>query len=100
MLLKFDIFFFFGFAVQFLALVVILDDKNEILRHVILSGITSIIVIVVGFWGVQAEKKFLMYLFMVGCGIGESYLIWRLVDVARNVDKYVRTKNILSLFRK
>jgi len=98
-LLKFDVFFFFGFAIQFLALVVILDDRSEILRHIILSGITSVIVIVVGFWGVQTEKKFLMYLFMAGCGVGEGYLIWRLVDVAKNVNnRYIGTRNTLLFF--
>src|SRR5204863_8467665 len=99
--LKFGIFFIFGFSVQFLSLLVILDEKSEILRHIIFSLITSIVVIVVGYWGVQSEKKILMYIFMIGCFVGESYLIWRLVEVTKNDNnKYIGTKIWITFFRK
>jgi len=98
-LLKFNIFFIFGFSVQFLSLLVILNDKGEILQHIIFSLVTSIVVIVVGYWGVQSEKKILMYIFMIGCLVGEGYLIWRLVEVTQNDNnKYIGAKIWISFF--
>jgi hypothetical protein len=99
MLLKFGVFFFLGFSIQFLALVVILEATKEILQHIILSVLTSTGMIIVGFWGVQTERKILMYLFMLGMCVGEGYFIWKIVDVSVNPDKYHGTKIFVTFFR-
>ncbi|RIA93870.1 hypothetical protein C1645_761480 [Glomus cerebriforme] len=99
MLLKFNVFFFLGFSVQFLALVVILEATSEILQHIILSAITSTVMIIVGFWGIQTERKILMYLFMIGCCVVEGYFVWKIVDVSENRDnKYRGTKIFVTFF--
>jgi len=98
MLLKFDVFFFLGFSIQFLALVVILEATKEILQHIILSVLTSAGMIIVGFWGVQTERRVLMYLFKVGVCVAEGYIIWKIVDVSMNPDKYHGTKIFVTFF--
>ncbi|GBC06791.1 hypothetical protein RclHR1_07040014 [Rhizophagus clarus] len=98
MLLKFDVFFFLSFSIQFLALVVILEATKEILQHVILSVLTSTGMIIVGFWGVQTERKVLMYLFMLGCCVAEGYFVWKIVDVSVNPEKYHGTRIFVTFF--
>ncbi|CAB4405152.1 unnamed protein product [Rhizophagus irregularis] len=98
MLLKFDVFFFLGFSIQFLALVVILEATKEILQHVILSVLTSAGMIIVGFWGVQTERKVLMYLFKLGVCVAEGYIISKIVDVSMNPDKYHGTRIFVTFF--
>jgi len=101
MLLKFDVFFFLGFSVQFLALVVILEATSDIFLHIILSVLTSTGMLIVAFWGVRTERKTLMYLFMVGCCAAEGYIIAKIVNVTENPNnKYRGTKIFVTFFRK
>lgn len=99
MLLKFDVFFLLGFSFQFLALVVILEALSDLYLHIVLSVLTSIGMLIVGFLGVKSEKKVYMYLFMVGICAAEGYIIAKIVNVTENPNnKYRGTKNFVTFF--
>ncbi|CAG8614728.1 10380_t:CDS:10, partial [Ambispora leptoticha] len=99
MLLKFDIFFFVGFTVQFLVLLINRGNAlDSVIEHIVLSTVASTAMLIVAFWGVQTERKFLMYAFMVGCLGTEGYIISKLVDVAQYPEKYIGTRIFVTFF--
>ncbi|CAI2175386.1 14286_t:CDS:2 [Funneliformis geosporum] len=84
---------------QEFALVVILEALSDLYLHIVLSLLTSIGMLIVGFLGVKSEKKVYMYLFMVGICAAEGYIIAKIVNVTENPNnKYRGTKNFVTFF--
>ncbi|CAG8546890.1 12189_t:CDS:2 [Funneliformis caledonium] len=88
-----------GADMEMRALVVILEALSDLYLHIVLSVLTSIGMLIVGFLGVKSEKKVYMYLFMVGICAAEGYIIAKIVNVTENPNnKYRGTKNFVTFF--
>jgi len=101
MLLKLDVFFFFGFDIQFLVLVLINGRPGtpDAVVHMALVIPCTIALLTTAFYAVQKESKNLTILALIGFFAGTVFLIERLVDVFTNTDgKYLNSKKSISFF--
>lgn len=80
-LVKFDLFFWCGFSVQFIWLV--LSEHNAEYYLTCLAFPLSILVLVVGHFAARHEKKWAMFAFMTGCAGAMVYFMYKLVEVVR-----------------
>ncbi|KAI8391439.1 uncharacterized protein BYT42DRAFT_556854 [Radiomyces spectabilis] len=110
MLLKFDFFFFLGLSVQYLALLIVAwwpesktpDERSslvvELIEHVLLSCVVSIVMLVLAFYGLRLEKKVHMYLFNILALTSMGYYIYLLVQISQNPDRFLGSKAFLTFF--
>ncbi|CAO0803745.1 unnamed protein product [Mucor circinelloides] len=110
MLLKFDFFFFLGFSVQYLALLIVAwwpdatlnGNESEIVRelieHIILSCVLSITMLCSAYWGLRREKKVHMYIFLILCAASMGYYIYMLVQIASDPARFLGSKVFLTFF--
>ncbi|OAD67448.1 hypothetical protein PHYBLDRAFT_183506 [Phycomyces blakesleeanus NRRL 1555(-)] len=110
MLLKFDFFFFLGFSVQYLVLMVVAwwpeattDDKwrvliQQLVEHIILSCVFSIAMIISAFWGLIRERKIPMYAFILLSLASMGYFIYMVTQVAMYPSKYLGSRVFLTFF--
>jgi hypothetical protein len=101
MLLKLDIFFFFGFDIQFLVLVLIngRPGTSDALIHICLIIPSTIAVITTAFFAILKENRVLTNLALIGFFAGTIFLIERLVNVLTNTDgKYLNSKRSITFF--
>ncbi|KAI0786041.1 hypothetical protein C8Q75DRAFT_827655 [Abortiporus biennis] len=80
-LVKFDLFFWIGFSVQFIWLVLNPADAEYYLTCAALP--LSIIVLVEGHLAARYENKWMIITFMIGCGAAMVYFVYKLVKVIR-----------------
>ncbi|EKM48642.1 uncharacterized protein PHACADRAFT_266237 [Phanerochaete carnosa HHB-10118-sp] len=83
-LVKFDLFFWVGFSVQFIWLVLNAHDAEYYLTCAALP--LSLIVLVEGHLAARHENKLMMWSFMGGCVAALVYFVYKLVKVLRNKD--------------
>lgn len=110
MLLKIDVFFFLGFSFQFLILVSARQgDTLQLWSHALIATPLSIALLVISYYGVKRENKYMMYCTFAGLFALVIYLatkvrlLTQLVDMYGanfNTDKYAGSRNSLSLFGK
>ncbi|KAJ3026389.1 hypothetical protein HDV00_011974, partial [Rhizophlyctis rosea] len=98
MLLKLDIFFIFGFGIQFIVLVINQNDPEFALTIAALP--ITMIILLFAVYGVRRESKIIMSLFCVGLGLALAYFIFKLARIWQRKDlpQYRDTKNYLTFF--
>lgn len=73
--MKFDVFFFVGFSVQ---LVVLVLDKNDWEYYVTCAALPfSLVLLVDGLLAARYENKMMMLTFMLGCGGAMVYFVYK-----------------------
>lgn len=100
LLLKLDVFFFFGFSLQFLMMILKSYDPEFWLT--ILALPLTLIILLLAIYGVRNENKHFMFAFIAGLLIAMVYFIFKIVKIYQpsNYDKYKYSKIILTLFGK
>lgn len=77
-LVKFDLFFWVGFSVQFIWLVLNRQDAEFYLTCAALP--LSVVVLVEGHLAARHENKYMMLAFMTGCGGAMVYFVYKVRD--------------------
>ncbi|KZV77600.1 hypothetical protein PENSPDRAFT_660281 [Peniophora sp. CONT] len=76
---KFDLFFWIGFCVQFIGLVL---DKTDWEYYVTIIALPlSVVLVVEGYLAARYENKWMMISFLTGCGGGLIYFTYKFVKV-------------------
>jgi hypothetical protein len=97
-LLKFDVFFFVGFSVEFIFLVLQKDDWERYLTVAALP--VSLILLVEGVLAARHESKWMMITFMTGCSSAMIYFVYKLARVLtkKNLETYALIWKSLTTF--
>ncbi|RKP11239.1 hypothetical protein BJ684DRAFT_4811, partial [Piptocephalis cylindrospora] len=99
MLLKLDVFFFIGFAVQFIMLVLKFDDAEFSLTIVALPVI--ILILLAAVYAVRREQVHMMFAFMIGLLCAISYFLFKTIRIwtdPQRKKKYDNVKYYLTVF--
>ncbi|RKP39194.1 hypothetical protein BJ085DRAFT_19320 [Dimargaris cristalligena] len=101
MLLKLDFFFFTSYAIQMVTLLLTFDSTGTILR-VALGLPLSILVILLGYFGVNRENRAVTYAYLTGLVIGLAYIVFELAYMIHSEehadDPYVNSRKFLYFF--
>ncbi|KAJ3025625.1 UNVERIFIED_CONTAM: hypothetical protein HDU68_006935 [Siphonaria sp. JEL0065] len=96
MLLKLDVFFMFGFGIQFLVLIIQPGDPEfgiTIAAIPILMGILAF-----ALHGVRSENKSITIAFMFGLLLADAYFGFKIFRIFTQPEKYQYTKKYLTFF--
>ncbi|KAI9226412.1 MAG: hypothetical protein DHS80DRAFT_18730, partial [Piptocephalis tieghemiana] len=99
MLLKLDVFFFIGFAVQFMMLVLKIEDTELPLTIAALPII--ILILLAAVYAVRREQVHMMFAFMVGLLCAIAYFLFKTIRIWTDPErkrKYENVKYYLTVF--
>lgn len=98
LLLKLDFFFFLGFTVQFMVLVLDVDDPEFALTLVAIPA--TMVVLAMAVYGLRQENRTVTGLFVVGCLLACAYFIFKMVRMYEpsQASKYEYTRKFLTFF--
>ncbi|KAG0801159.1 hypothetical protein G6F22_001525 [Rhizopus arrhizus] len=71
---------------------------RELIEHIILSCVISILALISAYWGLRRERKPQMYMFFFSCLTSMAYYIYTLVQIAQNPSKFLGSKAFLTFF--
>ncbi|KAF5356362.1 hypothetical protein D9756_004235 [Leucocoprinus leucothites] len=95
-LVKFDVFFWAGFSVQFIWLVL---QDNDWEYYVTCAALPlSLVLLVEGHLAARHENKWMMATFMSGCVGAMIYFIYKLIKVLMNIETFKLTWKSLTVF--
>lgn len=96
-IMKFDVFFFVGFCVQLIALVLQNGDWEYYVTVAALPF--SILVLVDGLLAARYENKLMMLSFMLGCGGAMVYFVYKLFRIYQlnNIEDVRRTLTVFAV---
>jgi hypothetical protein len=97
-LVKFDVFFWVGFSVQFIWLVLIVHNWEFYITVAALP--LSLVLLVEGHLAARHENKLMMLTFISGCGAAMIYFVYKLVKVLRfrDTENFILVWKTLTIF--
>ncbi|KAJ7275254.1 hypothetical protein B0H12DRAFT_1265994 [Mycena haematopus] len=97
-LVKFDVFFWVGFSVQFIWLVLVVHNWEFYVTCAALP--LSLVLLVEGHLAARHENKWMMLTFISGCGAAMIYFVYKLVKVLRfrNTEDFITVWKTLTIF--
>ncbi|KAI8879784.1 hypothetical protein K501DRAFT_325345 [Backusella circina FSU 941] len=95
-ILKIDIFFFLGFSIQYLVLV--LDPADVEFGLTIAALPLTCLLLLLAVYAIRHESTYLIALFFVGLMAGVAYFIFKIIRIYTQTEKFVYVKDFLKFF--
>lgn len=92
-LLRVDLFLFIAFSLQLVLLVQQADAERWI---TIAAAPVTLLILLVGYFGVRREQRGLLYVFLAGCVLGAGYFVFK---VRRRVSYARADQQLVQIYR-
>ncbi|KAJ3235229.1 hypothetical protein HDU78_005300 [Chytriomyces hyalinus] len=96
MMIKLDVFFMFGFGIQFLVLIIQLHDPEFAITIAAIPVLMGILAMAIH--GIRTENKVITISFMCGLMLANSYFAFKIFRIFTQPEKYQYTKKYLTFF--